>query len=198
MRRLWVWGLRGALCLALGVGSAAAAGEPADGKDAAGPAASSGGWFNVGRWFGFAKKAPERPSRGGAERKAKPEGGEAAKASGGAGRRSAVVEEAATARALEEAAWQRRAAVCDKLREIAVQANDPELERLAEELDGRAWEVYLQRTQQLPAARAKVDLDEQILNKHQPERGDAPRGGELMHSVSGQPPKAQAARGEKP
>lgn len=40
----------------------------------------------------------------------------------------------------------RRQAVCEKLRQIGLNTNDDALLRKAEELDNRAWEVYMQRT----------------------------------------------------
>ena len=71
---------------------------------------------------------------------------------------------AASALAREQAAFQRRVAVCDRLREIAIETNDTELDQLAQELNARAWAVYKQRTAKLEAAKEK-DLDEQILDK---------------------------------
>jgi hypothetical protein len=39
--------------------------------------------------------------------------------------------------------WQRRAAVCQKLRALAAQSGDVELDRFAERLDQRAWDAYI-------------------------------------------------------
>jgi hypothetical protein len=50
--------------------------------------------------------------------------------------------------------------------EIALETNDTELQRLAEQLDERIWALYLQRTAHLPASRAVVENDEQILDRH--------------------------------
>ncbi len=72
---------------------------------------------------------------------------------------------AASALAREQAAFQRRVAVCDRLREIAIETNDTELDQLAQELNARAWAVYKQRTAKLEAAPKVKDLDEQILDK---------------------------------
>ena len=72
---------------------------------------------------------------------------------------------AASARAREQAAFQRRVAVCDRLREIAIETNNTELDQLAQELNARAWAVYKQRTAKLEAPAKEKDLDEQILDK---------------------------------
>jgi hypothetical protein len=42
----------------------------------------------------------------------------------------------------EQAAYLRRLAVCDQLREIALQKNDDELSHQADELQAQAWAVY--------------------------------------------------------
>jgi len=72
---------------------------------------------------------------------------------------------AANALAREQAAFQRRVAVCDRLREIAIESNNTELDQLAQELNARAWAVYKQRTAKLEAAPVEKDLDEQIIDK---------------------------------
>jgi hypothetical protein len=72
---------------------------------------------------------------------------------------------AAAELAREQAAFQRRVAVCDRLREIAIETNDTELDQLAQELNARAWAVYKQRTAKLVAAPRQKDLDEEILDK---------------------------------
>jgi hypothetical protein len=58
----------------------------------------------------------------------------------------------ASRRLRAELAWKRRAEVCQKLREIAVQTSDAELERFADRLDQRAWDVYLRQSGPVPAA----------------------------------------------
>jgi hypothetical protein len=75
-------------------------------------------------------------------------------------------EGAVAVRAKEEAAWIRRLQVCDRLKNLANQNNDDELYRQAEELEQRAWAVYLQRTAHLPASNATSETDEQILDRH--------------------------------
>jgi len=42
--------------------------------------------------------------------------------------------------------WQRRLEVCDKLKQIAFETGDRELDRKADDLDQRAWDIYVQRT----------------------------------------------------
>ncbi len=77
------------------------------------------------------------------------------------GKRAASLQtEAAAAKKLRaDLDWKRRAEVCQKLREIAAETSDTGLERLAERLDQRAWDVFLRQTGQTPAG----SLDEQIL-----------------------------------
>ncbi len=71
---------------------------------------------------------------------------------------------AASAQAREKADWIRRIAVCDKLREIAIVANDEELRRKADQLDQRAWDVYVKHTANLPSGMASLQ-DERILGR---------------------------------
>jgi hypothetical protein len=63
-----------------------------------------------------------------------------------------VVEESAVMRAREEAKYLRRLEVCDRLREIAEDTNNPNLRRRAEELKVRAGDLYKKRTARVPAA----------------------------------------------
>jgi hypothetical protein len=67
--------------------------------------------------------------------------------------------------ARQEAALLRRIDVCDKLRQIALETNNNELDQLAQELDARARAVYAQRTARLKTIAQTPDLDEQILDK---------------------------------
>jgi hypothetical protein len=63
----------------------------------------------------------------------------------------------------EEAAYWRRVAVCDKLTDIALQTNDTELHDRAEQLQQRAFEVYMARVNGLP--KSVGDTDEQRLQQ---------------------------------
>jgi hypothetical protein len=47
--------------------------------------------------------------------------------------------------------WKRRAEICQKLREIAASTGDADLERFAQRLDQRSWDLYLRHTSALPA-----------------------------------------------
>jgi hypothetical protein len=71
--------------------------------------------------------------------------------------RPAPRDEAAAVRRLEEAKLHRRQEVCLRLREIARDTNDAELERTALELDQRAFEVYLERTRRLPGGESDAE-----------------------------------------
>jgi hypothetical protein len=74
-----------------------------------------------------------------------------------------AAESPAAIRAREQAAWERRSQVCLKLMDLANQQNDMDLYRRAEELEQRAWAVYLQRTAHLPAANIAAETDEEII-----------------------------------
>jgi hypothetical protein len=60
----------------------------------------------------------------------------------------------------------RRQMVCQKLMDIALRAGDQQLLRQAEQLDQRAWQVYLQRTAQFSGGPPLFDSDEKTLEKH--------------------------------
>ena len=64
----------------------------------------------------------------------------------------------------EQRTYLRRLAVCDKLREIARETNDDELQRKADQLEQRAWSHCQQRTGQVLADSEPVD--ERILERH--------------------------------
>ncbi len=49
-------------------------------------------------------------------------------------------------RAKEEADYLKRESACLRLMEIATQIDDPQLYKRAQELNDRAWKIYLQRT----------------------------------------------------
>jgi hypothetical protein len=69
-------------------------------------------------------------------------------------------------RAREEAKFLRRWEVCDRLKEIADQTNNPALRRRAEELDARASALYQKRTANLPASQVLFESDQKTLEKH--------------------------------
>src|SRR5262249_6811340 len=122
MRHRAPWAL--SLALLAGLGAAAAAQEPAPPSP---PPQTGGSWLpNLWPFSQPQKKAAPAP-------------------------KTPAVESAATLRARELAAWQRRAAVCLRLREIARQTNDDDLERRAEQLQDEAFALYTQRVALLPA-----------------------------------------------
>jgi hypothetical protein len=81
---------------------------------------------------------------------------------------------AAAMQARERALLDRRQAVCDKLKEIALRTGDEALMRRAEQLDQRAWALYQRRTS-APAVPAGFQSDEQTLKEH---LGGGPRATE--------------------
>lgn len=109
----------------------------------------SGSWLT--RWWPFAKSAPKKPPQPQAP-------------AGKIEKETPAAELPTVVRARETAECLRRVAVCDRLRAIALQANDNELLRKADQLENRAWEVYRQRTAHLPAG--DVAADQRLLDRH--------------------------------
>jgi hypothetical protein len=145
MRKLGLWG--GVLLLALGLTAAAAAAPPPDDDDDDGstkskpvlgpdPAARPrDGWnpFLTRVFGGDPKKPAAKPDKD----KEKEEDKKPEEPSP-----RAAVQFAAHYRALEDAKLRRRQDVCQRLREIARETHDDELDRKAIELDALAFEVY--------------------------------------------------------
>jgi hypothetical protein len=77
-----------------------------------------------------------------------------------------VIETPTMVRKREQEAWERRLQVCLRLMDLANQNNDDQLYRQAEDLEQRAWAVYLQRTAHLPSGGVRGESDEQILDRH--------------------------------
>jgi hypothetical protein len=137
MRHRATWAL--SLALLAGLAAAAAAQEPAPPS----PPPPSGSSWLPNLWpFG----QPQRPPAPAPAPKTPP------------------VDSAATQRARELAAWQRRVAVCFRLREIARQTNDDDLERRAEQLQDQAFAIYTQRIALL-LADSYFQSDEQALTE---------------------------------
>jgi hypothetical protein len=55
----------------------------------------------------------------------------------------------------EQAAYFRRLAVCDQLRDVALKNNDENLRRQAEELEAQASAIYFKQTAHLPASKVE-------------------------------------------
>ncbi len=64
---------------------------------------------------------------------------------------------------IAQAEYLRRLEACDKLREIALGKNDPELMRQADQLEQRAWDLFVQMSQRSPEV---PSLDETVLRKN--------------------------------
>jgi hypothetical protein len=61
----------------------------------------------------------------------------------------------------EQAAYLRRLAVCDQLRDVALKNNDENLRRQAEELEAQASAIYFKQTSHLSAAKAEKAIGEE-------------------------------------
>jgi hypothetical protein len=136
MRRIVAWGV-GAVLL---WGAGAALADPGDG------ASPGGNWFT--RWFRPAPKPAPKDKE--PVPNVKQEDVDKLLAS----QPPAAVEGAASQRHREEVKYFRRWDVCNKLREIADQNDDADLRRKAEQMEERAWAVYMERTRFLPSGGA--------------------------------------------
>jgi hypothetical protein len=173
MRRLWMWGLGMTLLIGLGVATGASrAGEDDEDKPVLRKVHYGRGPGIMERlWQPSEKPAEKKP----AEKKDKP----------AAEKPAPVVETASMVRKREQEAWERRLQVCLRLMDLANQNNDDLLYRQAEELEQRAWAVYLQRTAHLPSGSVRGESDEQILDRH---LGNVTSG---ARSVAGQAAKGK-------
>ena len=160
MRKWGLWGSGALLVLALGW-SAASAAPPADDDDGDPPPKVVGpdpaarprdGWNPfISRILGQDTKKP-------AAKPDKPTGkDDDGKVDAPAPCASVQAEAAAALRKLEEVKLYRRQDVCRRLREIAQETNNTDLENKALALDQLAWEVYLKRTAGLPQAPAESE-----------------------------------------
>jgi hypothetical protein len=72
---------------------------------------------------------------------------------------------------MEKLRLQRRLDACDKLKSIALEQNDAEMERQVQELENRVWAIYTQRTTSSTPSRSPEndaelrDLAKKMLNK---------------------------------
>jgi hypothetical protein len=176
LRRLGVWGLGTALLLAGGTAVPAASD---DGDDSAAKPAATSSWF--GHLFG-SPSPPKKPDKDKDKDKDKEKLPPKTVPTPHAPARN----EAALIRAREEEALLRRLEVCDKLKQIAERTGDEELGKMAEQLDGRARDLYFQRIAHLPASRATPDLDALNEDRHVERSGvESMPSKPLPHAVSG-------------
>jgi hypothetical protein len=99
------------------------------------------------------------------------------------------VERAAMEQVRQMKAYFRRQEVCYRLEEIALENNDPELERQAQLLEELNWQVYRQHTAGLPLGPSANDeavlADRLGTGKALPRAGRAPAGGEGSAALRG-------------
>jgi hypothetical protein len=161
MRKLAAWGLTATLVMGLGAAVTAAAEEETEGGNTK-PAANT----STFRWSPWVVKAFRLEEKKVPAKKPSPKPEKSAAKKPAASKPAPVVDEAAAERAREEAILMRRLAACDKLKEIAIQRNDKELLRRADEMDERARTAYAQRTAYLRDGESRFESDEKILEKH--------------------------------
>jgi hypothetical protein len=131
----------------------------AEEEDAIPTPAKSSSWNPFGPLFGSGNKKTtsledQEKSQKGATSKAERKGAE--------GRRPGLADAAVTARNAEMDKLFRRQEVCLKLRQIAKDLNDPDLDRIAAQLDQRAWDIYRERTARLPGASASLEEEDRL------------------------------------
>lgn len=115
-------------------------------------------------WLGGPEKPAPRPAAKPAKAKTPPAGPGEAPAP--ASKPPAQMDEGVGAREQELQALLRRQKVCFQLMQIALENNDPELMRKAEQLDERARMIYSERTAAMPGfADRDSSADEKMLEK---------------------------------
>jgi hypothetical protein len=184
--RRW-WGLGAALLLAWGATQAKAIDEEgATGKRPIMRPTDRPGLID--KLFDLGATAPAK----------KPDGKASKKDTGDKGDSAAAP--ATTEQSRQEAALLRRIEVCDKLRQIAFETNNNELDRLAQELDARARAVYSQRTAKVKTNTSATETDEQILDQKlgiEPMNPDRAPAGKPSANRTGKTDKYQAATREE-
>ena len=163
MRGKWMWGL--GILVALGLGLAAGPiraddGDDDDVKPASKKVPSGGHWLI--RWPGGDAKKPADTKP--ADKTDKPADKPAAKPTMPAAK--PIQDPPEKVRAREQAAWVRRQQVCDRLKEVAEQSHDEELLQTAKALEQRSWNLYLQRTANLPASSFALESDAEVVDRH--------------------------------
>jgi hypothetical protein len=125
-----------AAALLLGLSASVACAQEKDTPEAVAASAAKGSWWSFG---GAKKKADDKKAA-----PAPPPG-------------PSPTERAALEQIREMKAFLRRQEVCNRLQEIALENNDPELERQAQLLDELNWQVYKKHTAGLPLGPAAED-----------------------------------------
>jgi hypothetical protein len=156
MRRWGIWGTQAGLLSVLLAAALVHAGEPC--KE------SGGGWTIS--WFGRPVSSTRKASS--TAKKDTPGTSRAQKqAEAPAPTEAPAPGDPVARRALEEAAYLRRIEICVRLKEIALEKNDPELEQQADIMEARAYAIYLKRTTGSPGGPGETDLEGRMLNKVQ-------------------------------
>jgi hypothetical protein len=148
MRKLGSWGTA---ALIVGLGMTVARAEEPQGDSR--PTAARNSWWSG--WFG--DKPAAKPKDRGKEEKASPSEDKPAPPN--------PSESAAVEQKRQMNAYLRRVEVCLRLRQIAEDTGNAELQRQAEEMDARAWEIYRQQTARLPISDTAADRESMTLSK---------------------------------
>ncbi len=176
MRRMGLWSVIATLCLGLCVPGGRAAEH-----DSPKPSSSPSWWDRL--WPHEHKPEPKV--------EAEEEKTEKETAASASDKSAQLVEQARETREKAKADLMRRQAVCDRLQQIALETEDLDLQKRAEELNERAWSLYLKQTAHLPTIPGK----EAPPTDEQPERSDPqPRS----KTVAKDAPVPAIPRKEKP
>jgi hypothetical protein len=158
MRRRFAGGVAAVLWVGLAV-SAAGAGDGGD-LHSLPPPKEGSSWLPL--WMGGRRDRPEPMKPQAPEKADKPDKDKADKAAAPAPRPQPNDPAAVQARELN--AYWRRMEVCDRLMEYAVDTNNEELQRQADELQQRTFAVYQRRTLHAGGS-PKLDADEAALDQ---------------------------------
>ncbi len=113
-------------------------------------------------WFNWSLRQKEKSP---AKKKATGGDKDAGKKQEQAGKPDKEKEDEKTKLKREQAAYLRRLAVCDRLREVALKTNDETLSQKAEQLEAQALAVYDKRIARFKASNAVYQSDEAALDK---------------------------------
>lgn len=122
MHQMRAWGLT--VALLAGLGGTVGGAEPGDARS------SNSMDSGFRRWNGIPPERPKPPAPPSVQERAE----------------KRAKETAAALRAQEEANFLRRLAVCDRLRQLAVETGDDDLEKQADVLQAKAEIIYKQKT----------------------------------------------------
>ena len=166
MRRVGSWG--GTAALVVGLGAAVAGAQQPDLDARPAPRGILSGLFND-------KPKPKAKAGKSAPVEDKPAP-------------SPTVEMAASEQQRQMNAYLRRVQVCMRLRQVAIETNNADLQRQADDLEARAWEIYGQKTARLPIPTQLLESPAKTADKQLASRETSRAGGATGKDLDEAPP----------